>query len=193
MNFGIVVLAAGGSSRMGEPKGLLAYEGTTLVARAARTAIDSGADEVVIVLGAETDALRSALEGLDVRIVVNAAWSEGMGGSIRTGIAGLTDAVGSAVVVLADQPRITAAHLRALAAGLADAPIVASAYDGVAGAPCAFARSEFGRLLALDGDIGARALVRSGAEPVVTIEFEGARTDVDTPEMYRALVQGATD
>lgn len=190
MIFGVVVLAAGGSSRMGRTKGLLPYLGRTLVAHAARTALASGAAEVVVVLGADADALRAELTGLKVRVVVNPEWQEGMGASIRAGIGALSPEIEGAVVALGDQPRITPAHLRALAEGLSDAPIVASSYDGVVGAPCAFARGEFARLLALRGDVGARALVRSGEEPVATIAFAGANTDVDTPEAYRDLVSG---
>ena len=191
MRFGVVLLAAGGSSRMGRTKGLLPYLGRTLIAHAARTALASGAAEVVVVLGADADALRRELAGLRVRIVVNAGWTEGMGSSLRLGIGALAPDLDGAVVALGDQPRVTPAHLRALAEGLADAPVVASSYDGVLGAPCAFARAEFARLLKAEGDAGMRAFVRSGEEPVATIAFAAANADVDTPESYQDLVSSA--
>ena len=186
--FAVVLLAAGGSRRMGRSKALLPYLGRTLVEHAARTALASGAAEVIVVLGCEAEAVRAKLRGIPVRIVVNRAWEEGMASSIRAGIAALSPEAQRAVIALGDQPRITPGHLRALAEELARAPVVASTYDGVLGAPCAFARAEFGRLSMLAGDGGARHLVRSGEEPVATIEFAAANTDVDTPEAYAALI-----
>lgn len=187
MSFGVVVLAAGGSTRMGRAKQLLPYLGRTLVEHAARTALASGADEVVVVVGAHARNVRERLHGLRVKVVLNDAWAEGMGSSISRGVAALSDAVQTAVIALADQPRITPAHLRALAER--NERIVASSYDGVVGAPCAFARSEFPRLLALRGDQGARSLIRS--EDVATLAFAAANLDVDTPHDYRALVPAA--
>ncbi|AIE86529.1 nucleotidyltransferase family protein [Fimbriimonas ginsengisoli] len=188
--FAVVVLAAGGSARLGRPKQLLPYLGRTLVEHAVRTAIASGAAEVVVVLGAEAAAVRERLQGLKVRFVTNRDWQEGMGGSIRAGVAALSGHIEAAVIALADQPRITPDHLRTLAHRIEEAEktIVASSYDGVLGAPCAFARAEFPRLLALSGDTGARALVRSGSEPVEVVCFDGANVDVDTPADYQALV-----
>jgi len=189
-SFGVVVLAAGGSARLGRPKQLLPYLGRTLVEHAVRTALASGASEVVVVVGAEADAIRERLRGLRVRVVHNRDWAEGMGSSIRCGVAALSDSIGAAVIALADQPRITPGHLRSLALRLGESekPIAASSYDGVVGAPCAFSHTEFPRLLALSGDAGARSLIRAGGAPVETISFDGANVDVDTPEDYQALV-----
>jgi molybdenum cofactor cytidylyltransferase len=188
--FGVVVLAAGGSTRLGRPKQLLPYLGRTLVEHAVRTALASGASEVVVVVGAEAGAVRERLRGLKVRVVVNRNWSEGMGGSIRCGVAALGTEVGSAVIALADQPRISPDHLRTLAHCLTETSksISASSYDGVLGAPCAFSRDEFPRLLTLEGDAGARSLVRGSPDSVVIVEFKGANVDVDTPDDYQALV-----
>lgn len=189
MPFGVVVLAAGGSSRFGRPKQLLPYLGRTLVEHAVRTALASGAAEVVVVVGAEGPEIRRRLQGLRVRIVTNEAWAEGMGGSIAKGVAALGDGIDSTVIALADQPRITPEHLRALAIRAGTEPIVASSYDGIVGAPCAFGRSQFSRLLALKGEEGARHLIRSS--DVAVIEFAAANVDVDTPSDYHALVPEA--
>jgi molybdenum cofactor cytidylyltransferase len=186
MPFGVVVLAAGGSSRFGRPKQLLPYLGRTLVEHAVRTALASGAAEVVVVVGAEGPEIRKRLQGLRVRIVTNETWAEGMGGSIAKGVAALSDRVDATVIALADQPRITPEHLRALAERTSQEEIVASSYDGIVGAPCAFARDQFSRLLALTGEEGARHLIR--AANVAVIEFAAADVDVDTPKDYRALV-----
>ncbi len=189
MAFGVVVLAAGGSARMGRAKQLLPYLGHSLVEHAARTALASGAAEVIVVVGAHADEVRARLRNLKVRVVLNAEWAEGMGGSVAKGVAALSDAIDTAVVALGDQPRITPAHLRIL--GEHGGRIVASSYDGVVGAPCAFARSEFSRLVALRGDEGARSLIR--AEDVATIPFAAANLDVDTPLDYQTLVPDIDD
>jgi molybdenum cofactor cytidylyltransferase len=191
--FGIVILAAGASSRLGRPKQLLPYLGKTLVEHAARTAIASGAAEVIVVVGAESDAVREKLQGLPVRIVRNVDWAEGMGGSIRCGVAALQDGLECAVVALCDQPRITPDLLRELALRQIEtgSRIVASSYDGVVGAPCAFGRELFADLMALQGDAGARDLIRNSAAPVETVAFSGGNVDVDTPDDYRQLVPEA--
>ena len=189
--FGVVVLAAGGSSRLGRPKQLLLYLGRTLVEHAVRTALASGASEVVVVVGSNAERVREALRGLKIRIVVNEDWAEGMGGSISRGVAALGDGIETTVVALGDQPRITPEHLRKLAERAT--PIAASSYAGVLGAPAAFDRSEFARLIALKGEVGARHLVRSGEEEIATVEFASANVDVDTPEDYHRLVPPADE
>lgn len=187
--FGVVVLAAGDSSRLGRPKQLLPYLGQTLVEHAARTALASGAAEVVVVVGAEHEAVRERLRDLPVRVVRNRDWAEGMGSSIRCGVAALGQGVEAAVIALCDQPRVTPHLLRSLAERLFETgcPIVASSYDGVVGAPCAFERARFSELLELRGDVGARALIR-GSERVETVAFSGGNVDVDTPDDYRKLI-----
>lgn len=184
--FAVVVLAAGGSSRMGRAKQLLPYLGKTLVEHAARVALASGASEVVVVAGAHASEVREALSRLKVRVIVNPDWEQGMGGSIARGVAALSGSIETVVIALGDQPQIPPQHLRDLASQ--GKPVVASSYDGIVGAPAAFARSEFSRLLALSGETGARHLLRSGDTPPFIIEFARAKVDIDTPEDYRALV-----
>lgn len=188
MTFSVVLLSAGASSRMGGTKGLLPYRGGTLVSHSAETALASGASDVTIVLGAEAERIRTALGDLPVRTIVNTAWSEGMGSSIRTGVAALNPEAEAVVIALADQPLITSDHLRHLVEGLNCTPIVASSYDGVLGAPCAFRSEEFERLLALRGDAGARTLLRGGEASVSSIAFQEANLDIDTPAAYKELL-----
>jgi len=178
--FGVVILAAGATARRGRPKQLLPYLGRTLIEHATRTALASGADQVVVVVGSDAARVCKALTGLPIRIVLNQEWSEGLSSSIRFGIAALGDDFDCAVVALCDQPRITPELLRSLARRQFEnqAQIVASSYDGVIGAPCAFSAELFPELLALHGDSGARDLIRTSLVPVETIEFTAGNVDV---------------
>lgn len=185
-SFSVVILAAGGSSRFGQPKQLLPYRGMTLVEHAARTALDSGADEVIVVVGDET--VGNRLGALDTRVVFNSDWAEGMGSSIRSGILALKEETGAVVVALCDQPAITADHLRNLGErALAGFSIVASSYGGVIGVPCGFSKEMFPKLAELKGDAGARDLIRA-EHSIVTIAFTAASIDIDTLDDYQRLL-----
>ncbi len=187
MGSSIVILAAGGSSRLGSPKQLLPYAGITLVRHAADTALQTGS-QVVVVVGSEADKVRESLIGLHVRIVENPDWKEGMSSSIRVGISSLQPDADSAVIALCDQPKIAAAHLQALASVVDQfQPIAASSYDGTLGAPCAFNRSVFPKLLALKGDSGARELIRNAETSVIAVPFEAGNLDIDTQADYDRL------
>lgn len=190
--FGVVILAAGASTRLGRAKQLVAYQGTTLVEHAVKTALSCGAAEVIVVVGAESDAVKGALAGMSIRFANNLDWAEGMGGSIRSGVEALSSGIECAVIALCDQPKMTAEHLR----GLADrhfqtgSPIVCSSYDGVKGAPSAFGASLFHDLKSLKGDAGARDLIRNSPAPVETVTFEGGDLDVDSEEDVSRMNQG---
>lgn len=177
---GAVLLAAGGSSRFGRNKQLLVWQGEPLVRRAARAALDSGVDELVVVLGAEPADVGSALEGLPLQRVENADWAKGMGGSIACGVrATRSEAV---LLLLADQPGVDAGLLRRLIDGArAGHSRVACAYSGVLGVPALFAEpGDLAALRELEGDHGARALLVSKSEAVLAIPAELASFDVDT-------------
>jgi molybdenum cofactor cytidylyltransferase len=162
-----IVLAAGGSTRLGAPKQLLPFRGTTLLQHAVDTA-RAACERVRVVVN---PGLRDAVHGVDV--VVNEEWEEGMASSIRRGLEGVETAV---LLLLCDQPHVTAEHLRSLIA--AGAPIAATGYRGIAGVPAFFAARHLHELRALRGDQGARRLIeRHGA---MTIPFEPAGFDVDT-------------
>jgi molybdenum cofactor cytidylyltransferase len=185
-----VVLAAGESSRLGRPKQLVEYRGRSLLRGAVEAAREAGCSPVVVVLGARAEAVRPEVDSLEVRVVVNDRWREGMGGSVRAGIAALAGpgpAIEAAVLTACDQPRLSADVLRGLIEAYRDrddrlATMAACAYAGTLGAPALFAQQEFGRLLALRGDRGARDLLRSRVARVVQVSWpEGAR-DVDSPE-----------
>jgi molybdenum cofactor cytidylyltransferase len=177
-----VVLAAGASTRLGRPKQLVEVEGTPLVVRAARTALDADLGPVIVVLGAGADAVEPSLQRLDIACTRNARWQEGMGTSIAAGVeAAAADPRCDAVILMTcDQPRVLAGHLGALAtawrSGHGDA--VGSAYGGSVGIPALFARSRFAALSALAPRTGAKALLADAA----SVPCEACAVDVDTPD-----------
>ena len=181
-----IVLAAGGSSRMGRPKQLLPFRGRTLLRHAVEVALEAGCDPVVVVLGAAADRVTLELAGLPVTAVVNPDWATGPGTSVRTGVAALPDAVDATLFLLADQPLVDAEHLRSLgdahaATGL---PMAASGYAGSAGVPALFARECFPDLFALDPAAGAKQLLARDPERVAVVSFPAGAIDLDTPADY---------
>lgn len=165
-----IVLAAGSSRRLGRPKQLLTIDGETLVARAARIAREA-VGEVLIVIPSWSEGPGWP----DVQTLVNHHPEEGVASSIRLGVSACD---GDVLLVLCDQPRITAAHLRALAE--AGAPIAGTAYAGIVGVPAFFARTYRDELLALRGDAGARRIIEAHRDVVTAIPFEDAAIDIDT-------------
>ncbi|RYD27974.1 MAG: nucleotidyltransferase family protein [Verrucomicrobiaceae bacterium] len=181
---GIILLAAGESKRFGSPKQLAHFRGKPLLRHAVDTALEAGLGPVNVVLGAVDQPCRDVLEGMNVSIIHHAGWEKGMGGSISVGIRpwmGRRNPLKGVIVLLADQPEVTAAHLRALAAASAGHSIVAAAYSGQVGVPAWFAPDKFMRLLLLEGEKGAKTLI--AREPRVRrIEIPAAAFDIDTPE-----------
>ena len=190
MRVGVVLLAAGGSSRLGRPKQLLVHEGKTLVRRAAEAAVAAKCGPVVVVLGAEAEAVTAELAGLPLRTVHNADWSTGMGSSLRVGLkvldaeepAGAGAAVDAALVMLCDQLRVDAEHLRVLVEAFTRtrAAIVASGYEGTRGVPALFSCALFPELEALAPDQGARGVISREPSRVVEVALAGGGEDVDT-------------
>ena len=179
---------------MGRAKQLLKVGGESLVRRAARTALDSGCDAVVVVIGAHREAVERELGGLPVTLAFNPAWKTGMASSIRTGVASAREAEPEAegiLLTLADQPHVTAALLDQLRAALRQGGVqrVACRYAGSVGVPAAFGRALFAELADLKGPRGAKDLLTRPGEDLVTIDSEEPRTDVDTPDDYARLAR----
>lgn len=190
MSRAVLLLAAGASSRWGvdRPKALLPWRGDELVNYLARAALVAGADPVVRVLGAYAERIRAEApvpEG--VTDVFNAAWAEGMGGSIAGGLRAalaLAPELRAVLVLPCDQPLVTAEVLAAAFAAHADKAgcIVQCDYgEGVPGPPVVFGREFFGELLALTGDEGGRAVVRRHPTARVLVPFSGGKWDLDSP------------
>jgi molybdenum cofactor cytidylyltransferase len=174
MRVGAVVLAAGASKRLGEPKQLVRLGTETLLERAVRIASEAECSPVVVVLGASSELIRAKCELHRAVIVVNDDWLEGMGSSIRVGVEKLEN-VDSSVVMTCDMPAVTVAHLRSL---MAMDEVTASAYVARRGVPAYFPKSVFPSLMKLSGDAGARDLLQSAR----CVELIGGELDVDTAD-----------
>jgi len=192
-----VVLAAGGATRMGQLKQLLPLGGQPMVRHVAQATCAAGLDQVVVVVGAQADSVQQALTGLPVEIVVNRAWAEGLSSSLRAGIQALNTQVQAALILLADQPALTPALLRALvdhyrATG---APLIAPFYRGQRGHPVLFARSLFPELLAVEGDRGGREVIARHQNEMARLEVDDPAVllDIDTPQDYKKVTEKGID
>lgn len=186
------MLAAGSSSRMGQPKQLLPVGGRALLEGVVAHACASRMDEVVVVLGANADAILAAVDLGRARPVLNPDHATGLSSSLRAGLAALGPDVGRAVVILGDQPAISAALLdelldRQAGSGL---PAAALSFGGLLHPPVVLARELWDGLKALEGDVGCRALIRAHPDRVAALPVaadERHPVDVDTPDDYRRL------
>ncbi|MFI5356364.1 MAG: NTP transferase domain-containing protein [Opitutales bacterium] len=186
----LLLLADGGSTRMGRPKQLLPVGGQPLLRRLAEVALGTPVSPVIVVLGAHAEMIRPCLQDLAVQVVVNTGWPEGLGSSIRTGIEALdriAPASPAVILTLADQPDLSPTHLgRLLAAWQASGRgMAASEFRGVLMPPVCFGRKYFAALRQLPGDTGARSLLQAHAHDVTTVPMI-RHADLDTPGDYAA-------
>lgn len=190
-NFAALILAAGSSSRLGQPKQLLIFKGRPLIVRAAEAALAAGASPVIVVLGAHAEKIRAVLSQLPVVIVENTTWSEGMGSSIRTGLAALATlapSLDAALIAVCDHPHFSADAIGKLRAALTgDFTIAATRHADGAGVPALFARIHFPELRALTGAAGARRIIAAHAAATATVDLPDLALDIDTPEDWARL------
>lgn len=189
---GIVLLAAGNSTRMGQPKQLLDFGGKPLIRHCAEAALASRCRPVIVVCGEREAEIRTALAGLPVECVANPEWAGGMGTSIHAGLTALAEhAVDGVVLTLGDLPLLTAGIFDGLIAAqeASGKPIVAAAYSGTVGVPVLFLKPHFGALLALAPNQGCKGVILGNASVALHIPCPEAEVDVDTPEEYRAALE----
>jgi molybdenum cofactor cytidylyltransferase len=188
----VVLLAAGASGRMGRPKQLIPFSGTTLVRHLAAEAVRSDASHVRVVVGASETAVREHIEGLNVTIVANESWVEGLASSIRAGVASVPETTDGVILMLCDMPAVSSAHLNTLIRASMERSkgIVASAYNGTIGVPALFMRRSFGALLELRGDAGAKRVLERNAGDLATVPLAGGGIDLDTEDDVRRHLHG---
>ena len=190
--YGIIVLAAGGSSRLGKPKQLLNYHRQSLVKHVVEEARLVGDSIVLVVTGADSAAVERELDKTGATICRNNDWQTGMSSSIRTGLNQLREMLPEAegcILTVCDQPFITRAVLENLIRkhGQHNTGIVASEYSNTAGTPALFSSRYFDELLSLQGDEGAKKLFSKHASDVSLVPFEKGEIDIDTEEDYLKL------
>jgi molybdenum cofactor cytidylyltransferase len=190
---GIIILAGGQSSRLGQPKQLLPFGGTALVVRVADAACRIKLYPVLVVLGAHAEKIQPYLNMPGLQVVVNESWDEGMAASIRKGLEAMDSFyphLDGIMFLVCDQPHLDHHLIRDLIelqdeTGL---PAAACSYAGVLGTPALFHKTLFQELLQLKGDVGARKLLESMREDVAVMAFNHGSVDIDTPEDYHRLL-----
>lgn len=191
-NIGLILLAAGASTRLGHPKQLLVYQDQTLLQHSLHSAQDSMAKPVVLVLGAHAESVQAEIKDKNVHVVENLEWVEGMASSIKCGIKKIQDinpAIEGLILMVCDQPYVTSVLLNDLIAThlKTGKQIVASGYDNTFGPPVFFHKTLINELLQLEGDIGARNIVREHIDRVALLPFAEGTLDIDTEADYQRL------
>ena len=192
--YGIIILAAGGSTRMGVIKQLLPYNGKTLIQHAVDTAQGALSQPVVVVTGARNDIFEP---DNSVYMTHNAAWQEGIASSIRSGlnaILKMEPGLDAVIFLVCDQPHISATLLKELidAHEVGGKTIVASAYADTVGIPALFHKSFFDTLQQLKGDEGAKRIIMQNPDGVAVVDFPQGNIDIDTEADYQELKGGPT-
>jgi molybdenum cofactor cytidylyltransferase len=184
----VVVLAAGGSRRLGRPKQLLDFRGATLLDATLATARAAGADQVVVALGGAADEVAERVDLAGVDVVLNLDFGDGCATSIRTALMQVRDDAAGVVLLLGDQPGVTPETVHALVAGSAGHAVGVCAYDDALGHPLWFDRSMFPTLSGLHGDKAVWKIVEAD-EDVVRVPIAGpVPPDIDTWADYQALL-----
>jgi molybdenum cofactor cytidylyltransferase len=185
---GLVILAAGESSRMGQPKQNLIFKDNTLLENAVKTGLQTTCRPVIVVIGANADKITRALH---VTTLYNKDWKEGIASSIGKAMVEITNnlSVDSVIIMLCDQPFVSTALLNSLISKQTETekPIVACAYKDAMGVPVLFGRTFFAELLILQGQEGAKTILKNHPDDIVLIPFEQGNIDIDTPEDYERL------
>lgn len=186
----ILILAAGNSSRMGEPKMLLPWGKLSVLEAVLETAMSINASEVYLVAGAESTSLKETASKYDIKLIENPHWERGMGHSLARGVALAQNSDPEGIMVLlADMPTVQTATLN----GLIDtfkqtkADIICTKYPQLQAVPAIFRKNIFARLTRLDGEVGAKQLFQLSDITVASYPIESAYEDIDTPETYQQL------
>lgn len=192
-SYGIVLLAAGVSSRLGRPKQLLSYQGDYLLNHAIKATEQVNDVVTVVIIGAEAESLLKEIKNVDVKVVLNQQFKEGMSSSIRCGVQYLQDYdrnIENIIIMVCDQPYVDGVHISKLIAchEATAAKIVASTYSDRKGVPALFNKQLFPELLTLKGDVGAKALIKKYNAETAAVFLPLGEIDIDTEENYNMLI-----
>lgn len=186
MKTGIILLAAGSSSRLGRAKQLIEFEGKTLIQKAIDEANKSQADCLVVVLGSNTELIQTGFESSSAPLIINSDWQQGMSSSMQAGLRFLmeNEVIEQVVLMLCDQPFVDASLLDELitAKETSGKGIVAAAYSNTLGVPALFDRRYFEELVQLTGSEGAKKVIFNHQEEVHALDFPLGAVDLDTEE-----------
>ena len=190
---GIIILAAGSSSRMGQPKQLLELEGQNLLQRTIQTSQKVKNTEIVLVLGANKDKILSEISNINISIAFNEEWETGMASSIRKGlqkILEINSSLKAVIILLCDQPFLSSDLINQLIETHIEYPhkMIASEYNQSLGVPVLFPKNYFSELLTLQGQAGAKKIIQKNQKEVIAVPFPKGNIDIDTPEDYEKLI-----
>ena len=192
-NTGIVILAAGKSSRFGRIKQLVHFNGKTLLQHVIEEAKKAGASPILVITGSNASEVSASIADKTISSVFNKDWSEGMASGIVTGVTKINEldkSIEKIIIAVCDQPFVTAAIFEQLDQLQKERGkhIVASAYSNTIGTPVLFTRKYFDQLLALKGDTGAKKILETYRNDVATIDFPQGNIDIDTQKDYEKLL-----
>lgn len=193
LSVALIILASGGSHRLGRPKQLLPFEGKSLLRHALVTACETECSPVIAVLGANLDGILPETAELPVEIAVNTSWEEGLGSSIRCGMQHLADSrpdTAAVIIALCDQPKVDLnIYLSLIRAYREGADLAACGYKDTVGVPALFSRRYFPVLLSLHGDQGAKLILKAHRDDVRIVSFADGAIDIDTMQDYEMLLR----
>jgi molybdenum cofactor cytidylyltransferase len=185
----VLVLAAGASTRLGQPKQLVRLDGRPLLHTMVTHAVAVAGHAVTVVLGAHAQEMAMLLKHSPASVIINRQWEEGLAASIRCGVAALPPACDAVLIMLADQVGLTGDDLKRLMSAWKgqDGVIAAGLYSGGVGVPAIFPRWCFPELMALRGDRGARTLLLRHTDRLTRVPMPNAAHDLDTPQQLETL------
>lgn len=191
---GTIILGAGASSRMGEPKQLLQWQRESLVQRAVRQAENLQVGPVILVLGANAALIEAEVQEGRYLLAYNEAWETGMGSSIVSGMQALsasTQSLDAVLITLVDQPLVNTSDLEKIIEIFKknNTPLVAASYGNTLGVPALFSADLFPELLTLSGQKGAKAIISKYSQTLAKLDLPAAKLDLDTPEEWKAFLE----
>jgi len=193
-HYNIIILAAGASTRMGQPKQLLKYHDVNLIQHAIDEALAAGAQKVLVVLGSNAEKISEQINKKQANVLYNKNWEEGIASSIKEGLQQsllLSANLDAIILMVCDQPYVNAALLKNLVSQHVESQknIVASQYKDTLGTPVLFHKSFFPELLKLKGDAGAKKILMDNSEQVQAVRFPLGDIDIDNMADYEMLLQ----